>query len=128
MDETKLEKILLPVPAPRIRAREKKVKTHFWSKLRSFAAHVPFAEDLAAAYFCATDTRTPLKVRGTLLAALAYFIVPTDMVPDFIAAIGFTDELAVLTAALTLVQGHVTQEHREKAVSALEAAKNPSSV
>ena len=91
-------------------------------------ADVPFAEDLAAAYFCATDTRTPLKVRGTLLAALAYFIVPTDMVPDFIAAIGFTDDLAVLTAALTLVQGHVTQEHREKAVSALEAAKNPSSV
>lgn len=115
MDEAKLEKVLLPVPARKMRAREEKVRTHFWSKLRSFAAYVPFAEDLAAAFFCATDANTPLKVRGTLLAALAYFILPTDMVPDFIAGIGFTDDLAVITAALTLVQGHVTDEHRARA-------------
>jgi uncharacterized membrane protein YkvA (DUF1232 family) len=121
MDESTIEKILLPVPMEKTRAREKKVRAQFWSKMRAFAAHIPFSEDLAAAYFCATDNKTPLKVRGTLLAALAYFILPADMVPDFFAVVGFSDDLAVFTAAMTLVQAHVTDEHREKAQAALEA-------
>ena len=121
MDKSKVDKILLPVPAAKTRARDKKVREQFWSKLRTFAAHIPFSEDLAAAYFCATDSNTPLKVRGTLLAALAYFIMPADMVPDFFAAVGFSDDLAVFTAAMTLVQAHVTDEHKEKARLALEA-------
>lgn len=121
MDENTIGKILLPVPAEKTRAREKKVKAQFWSKMRAFASHIPFSEDLAAAYFCATDKRTPLKVRGTLLAALAYFIVPADMIPDFFAAVGFSDDLAVFTAAMTLVQAHVTDEHREQAERALKA-------
>ena len=121
MDESTIGKILLPVPAEKTRAREKKVRAQFWSKLRAFASHIPFSEDLAAAYFCATDKRTPLKVRGTLLAALAYFIMPADMVPDFFAAVGFSDDLAVFTAAMTLVQAHVTDEHRAQAEEALSA-------
>ena len=121
MDETTIGKILLPVPAEKTRAREKKVRAQFWSKMRAFASHIPFSEDLAAAYFCATDKKTPLKVRGTLLAALAYLIVPADMIPDFFAAVGFSDDLAVFTAAMTLVQAHVTDEHREKAQLALSS-------
>ena len=121
MDDKTIGKILLPVPAAKARAREKKVRAQFWSKMRAFASHIPFSEDLAAAYFCATDKRTPLTARGTLLAALAYFIVPADMIPDFFAAVGFSDDLAVFTAAMTLVQAHVTDEHRDQAEKALQA-------
>lgn len=119
MDNSRIEKILLPVPQSKVEAREKKVKAQFWTKLRAFASRLPFAEDLAAAYFCAMDSKTPTKVRGTLLAALAYFILPTDLVPDFFAAVGFSDDLAVFTAAMTLVQAHVTDHHREQARQAL---------
>ena len=121
MDESTIEKILLPVPVEKTRAREKKVRNQFWPKIRAFASNIPFSEDLAAAYFCTTDKKTPLKVRGTLLAALAYFILPADMVPDFFAVVGFSDDLAVFTAAMTLVQAHVTDEHRDKALAALQA-------
>lgn len=121
MDKSRIDKVFLPVPAAKARKREQKVRTQFWSKFRAFAAYIPFAEDLAAAYFCATDTRTPMKVRGTLLAALAYFIMPADMVPDFFAVVGFSDDLAVFTAAMTLVQAHVTDDHREQARRAMEA-------
>ena len=121
VDQSKIDKVLLPVPLAKARARENKVRSQFWPKMRAFASHIPFAEDLAAAYFCATDSNTPLKVRGTLLAALAYFILPTDMVPDFLAMVGFSDDLAVFTAAMTLVQTHVTEEHRERARHALQA-------
>ena len=120
MDKSNIDRILLPVPVAKARKREDKVRAQFWPKLRAFAGRIPFSEDLAAAYFCATDSKTPMKVRGTLLAALAYFILPADMVPDFFAVVGFSDDLAVFTAAMTLVQAHVTDEHREKAQRALE--------
>jgi uncharacterized membrane protein YkvA (DUF1232 family) len=42
---------------------------------------VPFVEDIVAAYNCALDTATPMRVRGMLLAALAYFILPFDLTP-----------------------------------------------
>lgn len=115
MDSGKISDILLPVPVATTRAREEKVRARFWGKLQAFAARIPFADDLAAAYFCAMDRNTPLKVRGTLLAALAYFILPADLVPDFFAVVGFSDDLAVFTAAMTLVQAHVTEEHRQQA-------------
>lgn len=115
MDQSKLESILAPIDADATSRRDKKVRAEFWSKFKSFASQLPFAEDVAAAYFCATDKNTPFKVRGTLLAALAYFILPLDMVPDILAFVGFTDDIAVLTAAFTLVQSHITEEHRERA-------------
>jgi uncharacterized membrane protein YkvA (DUF1232 family) len=119
MDDTTIEKILLPVPQSGARKREKKVRAQFWPKLRAFAGHIPFSEDLCAAYFCAIDAKTPAKVRGTLFAALAYFIMPVDFVPDFFALVGFSDDVAVLTFAMTLVQAHVKDEHRDKARKAL---------
>ncbi|MEE9313853.1 MAG: YkvA family protein [Rhizobiaceae bacterium] len=124
MDKSEQDKILLPVPSDKIEARDTKVRVEFWPKFKKFAAQLPLAEDFAAAYFCATDKSTPLKVRGTLLAALAYFIMPIDLVPDILALVGFTDDIAVLTAALTLVQSHVTEEHREKAREAIQTNTN----
>ena len=125
MDDSAIEKVLMPVPQSKAQAREKKVRAQFWPKIRAFAAHSPFADDVCAAYFCATDAKTPVKVRGTLFAALAYFILPTDMVPDFFALVGFSDDVAVLTVAMTLVQAHVTDEHRDKARQALAARDTP---
>jgi uncharacterized membrane protein YkvA (DUF1232 family) len=95
------------------------VTRRFWRVARRGAARLPFLPDLVAAYFCALDQKTPLRVRGTLLAALAYFVLPADVVPDFLPALGFTDDAAVLLTALGLVSSHVTDEHREKAREAL---------
>lgn len=107
MDDTALER------------REAKVRAEFWDKLKRVAGKLPFADDLVAAYYCAMDTTTPLKVRATLLGALAYFILPIDIVPDFIAGIGFGDDAAVLAAALSLVSAHITPAHRAAAAKAL---------
>jgi uncharacterized membrane protein YkvA (DUF1232 family) len=94
---------------------ENNVRQNFWPKLQQNLARVPFADEVLAAWYCATDTKTPLKVKGTLFGALAYFILPFDVIPDFILGLGFTDDLAVLMTALTLVKNHVTQEHRDRA-------------
>ncbi len=120
MEKEKIDKVLVPVTVEKQKSREEKVRRDFWPKFRVFASQLPFAEDVAAAYFCATDSKTPLKVRGTLLAALAYFILPTDFVPDILALVGFTDDIAVLTAAFGLVSSHITDEHRKQAREVLE--------
>jgi uncharacterized membrane protein YkvA (DUF1232 family) len=102
-----------------IARNERIVDAGFWKKLRKVAGKIPFAEDAAAAYFCAVDPRTPSKVKAVLLAALAYFVMPVDVIPDFIAGIGFTDDAAVLAMALSLVAGNITETHRRRARAAL---------
>lgn len=99
--------------------RESRVRRHFWSVARRAAARIPFMEELVAAYYCALDSRTPLRVRGMLLAALAYFVVPIDFVPDFILAFGFADDAAVLSSTIALISSHITDRHREAARHAL---------
>lgn len=91
-----------------------------WRKLMRVAARIGFADSLVAAWYCAVDAATPMHVRGVLLAALAYFLLPADAVPDIIAGIGFTDDAAVITAVLGTFARHVTPEHRAKAIRRLD--------
>lgn len=94
---------------------ENNVRQNFWPKLQQNLARIPFADEVLAAWYCATDAKTPLKVKGTLFGALAYFILPIDVIPDVILGLGFTDDLAVLMTAMTLVKNHITPEHRDRA-------------
>ena len=98
-----------------MQANEELVTTRFWRKIRKVAGQIPFMEDAIAAYYCAVDGKTPTRVRGVLLAALAYFILPVDMIPDFIAGLGFTDDATVLATAIGIVSGHIKREHKNKA-------------
>jgi len=99
--------------------REQKVRGEFWDKFKRVARRIPFAEDLLAAYYCAMDARTPLRVRTMLLGALVYFIMPIDAIPDIIAGLGFTDDAAVLAAVIALVSQHIQPRHRAAAARAL---------
>ncbi|MEM7026213.1 MAG: YkvA family protein [Pseudomonadota bacterium] len=87
----------------------------FWAKLRRVVARIPFAEDLVAAYYCAMDRDTPGYVRAVLFGALAYFVLPTDLVPDMLAGLGFTDDASVIAAAIAAVGRHLEPKHREAA-------------
>ena len=87
----------------------------FWAKLKRVLVRIPFAEDLVAAYYCALDRNTPTRVRAILFGAIAYFILPADAVPDLFAGLGFTDDAAVLAAAIAAVSRHLQPRHREQA-------------
>lgn len=122
MDDVKVGEILTPGTDSQNRRREDRVRRRFWGTLRRAARQVPFMEDVVAGYYCALDDRTPARVRGILLAALAYFVLPLDVIPDVLAGIGFTDDVAVLAAALNAVRVHITPAHRLAARQALEDA------
>lgn len=109
----------------RERETEQQVQAGFWPKIAAYAASVPFAEQAMAAWYCAFDRRTPSSVRYTLIGALAYFVLPTDAVPDVLPLLGFADDASLLSAALIAVGSSVTADHREAARQALERLKTP---
>jgi len=128
MEDTDAMTTHLPEPAtyqlPAVIARnERIVEKSFWQKFLKLAGQIPFAEDLAAAYYCAIDPATPNKVKGILFAALAYFVMPMDAIPDFITGLGFTDDAAVLAMAIGLVSRHISEAHRKRARSALRISE-----
>jgi uncharacterized membrane protein YkvA (DUF1232 family) len=106
------------VPAV-MRVNEQKVARGFWPKIRRVASRVPFASEALAVWFCARDDATPAAAKGMMFAALAYFVLPTDAVPDFIAGLGYTDDAAVFAAMLAIVGRHLKPRHREAAREAV---------
>jgi uncharacterized membrane protein YkvA (DUF1232 family) len=98
---------------------EARFGAEFFARLKRVAKRIPFAEDLLAAWICARDPATPRRVRMTLLAALGYFVLPLDALPDIMPLLGFTDDAAVIAAALAAVASSITPEHREKARQAM---------
>lgn len=120
MDDVKIGEILLPGDPDERERQEGRVKRRFWPVLKRAMRQVPFSRDLVASYYCALDPRTPAKVRGILLAALAYFVLPLDGIPDVFALVGFSDDIAVLTAAFAAIRGHIREDHYRSADNALE--------
>src|SRR5689334_19827434 len=110
-----------PVDADQFARDEETVRRGFWDKVRRVGARLPFAEDLLAAYYCAFDRDTPLQVKAALIGALAYFVLPFDVIPDFLPVIGFADDAAVLATALRLVATHMKPVHRDAARRTLQS-------
>ncbi|MEF2071542.1 YkvA family protein [Consotaella aegiceratis] len=119
MDSTKLGEILVPGSPEEQERQESRIRSSFFDTVRRALRYIPFMEDVVAAYYCAIDSETPTATRGILLAALAYFVLPVDIVPDFLFGLGFTDDLAVLWAAFNAVRQNIRPEHYERAREAL---------
>ena len=105
------------------KVNEVRVSRGFWPKLRRTAARIPFADQLLSVWYAARDPATPTTAKGIMVGALAYFVLPTDAIPDIFAGIGFTDDAAVIAALLATLGSHVKRRHREAARAALERLK-----
>jgi uncharacterized membrane protein YkvA (DUF1232 family) len=100
---------------------EQIVREGFVAKAKRYLDRLPLARETVAMYFCMLDPKTPLWVKGTAAAALAYFILPADAIPDILPLVGMSDDAGVLAAALAAVSAHVTGEHRARAKEWMEA-------
>jgi len=103
----------------RITSDEAGLRRKFWRKLLREAANIPFLEEVLTAHYCAFDRQTPLYVKVILVGAIVYFVLPDDLIPDYIPVIGYADDAAVLAAAFKVVSSHIKPEHREAARRAL---------
>lgn len=119
MDDVKIGEILLPGEESEQEKRARKVEAGFWPTFRRAFRQLPFSRDVVAGFYCAIDPASPRRVRGILLAALAYFVLPFDAIPDILTVVGFSDDIAVLAAAISAVRAHLHPRHYERADKAL---------
>ena len=68
----------------------------------------------------ALDPLTPAQVRISLMAALAYLIMPFDLFPDFMPLVGFSDDFVALTAVLSIWSKYMTPSIRARAERKLD--------
>jgi uncharacterized membrane protein YkvA (DUF1232 family) len=66
------------------------------------------------------DADTPAPAKLTVLAALAYLLLPLDLIPDFIPAAGFSDDMVAMTALLGICGRHRTDAIRQRAQRRLD--------
>ena len=90
-----------------------------WRLVRTVGRNLPFAEDALTMFYCATDPKTSRRTKTIILGAIAYFVLPFDIIPDFLPIIGFTDDAAVIAAALSAVHSEISDDHRRRAREAL---------
>ncbi|MDW9478726.1 DUF1232 domain-containing protein [Sinorhizobium meliloti] len=89
--------------------------------IKRATSRIPFIDDVLAMYYCAIDPKTPVKVRVVIGATLLYLVMPVDAIPDFLAMVGYSDDITALMVLVKLVSAHVTDTHRQKAQSRLDA-------
>ena len=89
----------------------------FWRKMKGSVKKA--GEEIAVmgikSWLAMTDSNTAVRHKAILCGALAYFVLPTDLVPDVLAGVGFTDDMAALTLAANSVGNAITKEHEAQA-------------
>lgn len=92
-------------------------ESSFWDKIKSVAAKAGYEliNKALQLYYAMQSPSMPAKDKAIVIAVLGYFILPVDVVPDFIPALGFADDLAALAWALKTISSNITPEVKEKA-------------
>ncbi|MBT8443124.1 MAG: DUF1232 domain-containing protein [Gammaproteobacteria bacterium] len=97
-------------------------EAEFWTKLARFArvAGRNVVEKALWLYYAAESPATPKWAKVTVYGSLAYFILPVDLVPDLLPVAGYTDDLAVLGAAVGAIAFQIDANVRAQAAMTLE--------
>jgi len=90
---------------------------NFWDKIKTAFAKAgkEVVNKTLVLYYSLMDKDTPAWAKTVIIGALGYFISPIDLTPDFLPAIGYTDDLTVLISAFGTVASSVKEEHKTKA-------------
>ena len=92
-------------------------ESDFWEKIQKVARKAGIKISYAALllYYVLRSPATPSSDRMKIIGALGYFILPVDLIPDYLPVIGFSDDLAALTWALYSVAKNITPEVKVQA-------------
>ena len=95
---------------------------NFWGRLSSYikSSGKRALEKTLYLYYALQSPNTPLWAKGVIYIALGYFLLPLDLIPDFIPTIGYLDDLGVLTAAMYIIGRYITPEIRSVVRQKLE--------
>jgi len=69
-------------------------------------------------YYLSISPNVPFKDKLKIYGALGYFILPVDLIPDFLPA-GYTDDFAALVYALNSLWYYITPDMKSDAIETL---------
>lgn len=86
------------------------------TKFSHFVTHIgrnlSFIRQAILLYYCMKDADTPKAVKALIIGGLGYLILPVDVVPDYIVALGWLDDVAIITAVMKVAEKYIKPEHR----------------
>ena len=71
-------------------------------------------------YYALWEGSLSVKEKGMIIGALGYFILPLDAIPDFVPAVGYTDDAAALAGAIFAVVKCISPEIEAQAKAKLQ--------
>ena len=90
------------------------VDENLWGKLEKSGKRISFAKDILALYQYMKDPIVKWYRKAIVVAALIYFIVPIDTIPDMTPLFGYLDDLGVITALLKYLGSELMQYYPER--------------
>lgn len=92
-----------------------------WQKIAGVARKAGIKVVYAALvlYYLARDGKMPIGEKLKIYGSLGYFILPIDLIPDSLIALGFTDDFAALAYALYSASKYVTPDIEARAEAKL---------
>lgn len=88
-----------------------------WDKIKKVAkkAGIKVVYSALVLYYLTRDEHVPTTEKLKIYGALGYFILPIDLIPDAIAVLGFTDDLAAFAWAIYSVSKYITPDIERQA-------------
>lgn len=101
-------------------------ESRFWKKVKKISKKVgvKVLHPLLSLYYLMHDGKISLAEKAYIVGALGYFILPIDVLPDFIVGLGYTDDLAVLMLLVKHFKDNITPEIEMRADGALKKIFN----
>lgn len=92
-------------------------ESRFWKKLQHNAGRAGYelVEKALTLYYVLQKPDLPLWAKNSVIGALTYFLWPMDTIPDFLPVVGFSDDLAIIAAAVTAIAMHIDDNVRQRA-------------
>ena len=89
----------------------------FWDKIKAFArkAGIKLIYLALLLFYTLQSGNLSLTDKAIIYGALGYFILPIDLIPDWIPVIGLSDDFGTLMYAYKRIKENITDEIREKA-------------
>jgi uncharacterized membrane protein YkvA (DUF1232 family) len=87
-------------------------ESRFWKKVKQVARKLgeTVLSPVLSLYYILRSGRVSIREKAYIIGALGYFILPMDMLPDLIAGLGYTDDIAVILLLLKHLKGNITPE------------------
>lgn len=90
---------------------------NFLNKLRKYGLKLGFKTLYGAAilYSALKSDKIPKPTKLMIIGVLGYFILPTDLVADFLPMVGLADDAFIILKAITIIYSSITDEIKEEA-------------